>query len=79
MQNIVNWSFFGEVCERTVVYWSYYKSWHKLVINNSDKFIRKNFLYYKAHHIETSQSVNQCLPTDWSPRENESLPRGISE
>ena len=44
-----------------------------ILINSLEK------TFYKAHHIETSQSVNQCLPTDWSPHENESLPRGISE
>ena len=41
----------------------------------------KNFLYDKAHHIETKQLI--CTPyqllTDRSPHENESLPIGISE
>ena len=65
MQTNINWSFFIrylsltllEVCERNVVYWSYYKSWNKLLINDSDKFIEKNLLYYKAYHIEASQSI----------------------
>ena len=45
-----------EVCERAVVYWSYYKSWHKLLINDSDKFIKKTF-YTIRPTIENSQSI----------------------
>ena len=64
MQTVINCSFFHKISiahvvgryVKELVYWSYYKSRHKLLINDSDNFIKKT-LYHKAHHIEISQSI----------------------
>ena len=65
MQSIINLSLsqkisiadvVGRYVKEVQVYWSYYKSWHKLLINDSDKFIKKTF-YTIRPTIENSQSI----------------------
>ena len=46
----------SSVCHSYVVLLWTYESWHKLLINDSDKFINKRSIY-KTYHIETSQSI----------------------